>query len=85
MSNTNPTANYDKNSKPLTTVAESKQAFKLKSENLAPVIGIFNSKSPFSDNIMPSNGVTMSSSAKLQSASKLPGRAVEGTCTANFC
>ena len=72
---------YNKNLKPLVTVAPTKAPFKMKSENLAPVEKPAAPKSAFN---MPTNEVTMASSAKLQKASRLGGRATISGGSAPF-
>lgn len=66
---------YDKNNKPVVKVPATVSAFKQKDENKAPVSRPAASKSAFGNSVMPTNSVTGSSSAKLQKASRLSGRA----------
>jgi hypothetical protein len=63
--------NYPKNRKPMTKVAATKKAFKQGDQNLSPMTRPVASKTGFPIN---NNGVSAASSAKLQKASKLPGR-----------
>lgn len=66
---------YDKNKKPIVKATPTASPIKNGSQNLAPVVKTPVSKSAFGSSIMPKNSVSQSSSAKLQSASRLPGRA----------
>lgn len=59
-------------------VTATKVAFKQGSQNLSPLTKPVASKTAFGKNIMIDNGVTSSSSAKLQAAGKLPGRLGQG-------
>lgn len=70
---------YEKNSKPIVSPAPSKAAFKQKDENLAPVVKPVPSKSAFSENVMEKNSVTGGDSARLQKATKVPGRVGNGS------
>lgn len=65
---------YDKNLKPIVTVPATLTPFKQTDQNLAPVVNPVASKSAFGSNLMPTNSVTDSSSARLQKASRLGGR-----------
>lgn len=70
---------YDMNNKPLvkaTSVAPfGKNAYRQGDSNKGPVVKVPASKAAFGQNVMPSNKVTDGSSASLQKASKLSGRA----------
>ena len=70
--------NYPKNLKPMVKVTATKKAFKQGDQNLSPMTKPVASKAGFPIN---DNGVNAASSAKLQKASKLPGRL--GTGRAN--
>ena len=69
---------YAKNRKPMVKVTATEVAFKQGSRNLSPLTKPVASKSAFGKNIMIDNGVTSSSSAKLQAAGRLPGRLGKG-------
>lgn len=75
---TNQITDYDKNRKPMVKVTPTEEKVKQGEQNLAPMTKPVTSKSKYSENIMPDNGVTDSSSSKLQKASKLPGRVGNG-------
>ena len=74
-----PTDNYDKNNKPLVKTfdvpAFGKQVYTQGDLNKAPITSVAPSLPPF--NIL-TNKVTNADSARLQNASKLPGRAADG-------
>ncbi len=65
---------YNKNAKPVVKAPATQSAFKIQDKDLAPISAAPVAQSAFSKSVMPTNGVTESASAKLQSASKLPGR-----------
>ena len=65
---------YAMNRKPMVKVTPTVKSFKQKDENLSPATKPVASVSAFGDKIMPKNGVTAASSAKLQAAGRLPGR-----------
>ncbi len=69
---------YDMNRKPVVDVPPTEEKIKQNPQNLAPMTNIVHSKSKYSDKIMPSNGVSKASSAKLQKVSRLPGRLGKG-------
>lgn len=70
---------YDMNNKPLVKTSSEKpfnsSTFRQGDKGKAPIVRVPASKSPFGKTLMPENGVSSSSSASLQKASKLPGRA----------
>lgn len=70
---------YDKNLKPLVKTtslgAFGKDSYQQGNSNKAPLVRPMASKSAFSKDVQPTNKVTSSTSASLQKASKLPGRA----------
>lgn len=65
----------DKNRKPVVNTPKTQNPIKQYATNRAPVKGPVASKSAFGKDVMPTNGVSLSGSAKLQKASKLSGRA----------
>lgn len=65
---------YNKNAKPVVKVPATQSGFRLNDQNLAPIARPAASKSAFGDSVLPTNSVTSSSSAKLQKATRLPGR-----------
>ena len=76
----NPTANYDKNAKPLVRTFNekpfSKRGYRQGDDNNAPIVAPMAEKAPFGQSVNLTNekSVTGNSSAKLQKASRLPGR-----------
>ena len=75
---------YQMNKKPVVKTVASQTAFKQKDENLAPLTRTVASKSAFSENVMIKNKVTDASSARLQAATKVPGRAKTGASSVEF-
>jgi hypothetical protein len=69
---------YPKNRKPMVKVAATEKGFKQGGQNLSPLTKPVASKTGYSEDVLIKNGVTNASSAKLQAASKLPGRIGQG-------
>ena len=69
---------YDKNRKPIVKPIKEEKPIRQYATNLSPIEKPESEKAPFSEKVMPKNSVTKSSSAKLQKASRLPGRVGSG-------
>jgi hypothetical protein len=72
---------YNKNNKPVVKATPTASPFHLKSENLAPIVPATGTRPAL--NILK-NSVSSSASAKLQSATRLPGRVTLNGAPRNF-
>jgi len=69
---------YDKNNKPIVKIAKEEKPIRQYATNLSPIENPVADKAAFSEKVMPKNSVSGASSAKLQKASRLPGRVGSG-------